>query len=111
MTKAFVLLLTLALLSSCEVDKDIEDGIPAIAQIHQMRQGNTKITYGVTDYYKVIIDATIITEDGKSWPVTFEEMCQMIDIPKIQPGQNVAVKYDPKDSTNICFDRNPERAK
>lgn len=111
MTKAFVLVLTLALLSSCEVDKDIKDGIPAIVQIKQLRQGNKKITYGITEYYQVIIDGDVVTDDGRAWPVTFKEMSAIIDFPKIQPGQNVAVKYDPKDSTNICFDRNPERAK
>lgn len=109
--KALVLVFALALFGSCEVDKDIKDGIPAVAQIKQLRQGNKKITYGLTEYYQVIIDADIVTKDGKTWPVTFKEMAQMIDIPKIQPGQNVAVKYAPKDSTNICFDRSPERAK
>ncbi|MDR2145502.1 MAG: hypothetical protein LBE91_03455 [Tannerella sp.] len=110
-SKALVLMLALILLGSCEVDKDIKDGIPAIAQIKQSRQGNKKITYGVTEYYQVIIDAQIVTDDGRSWSVTFKEMVPIIDFPKIQPGQNVAVKYDPKDSTNICFDRNPDRAK
>ncbi len=109
--KAFVLVLALALFNSCEVDKDIKDGIPAVAQIKQSRQGNKRVTYGVIDYYQVIIDADIVTDDGKTWPVTFKEMAALIDFPKIQPGQNVAVKYDPKDSTNICFDRNPEREK
>jgi len=110
-TKALMLVLAIALLGSCEVDKDIKDGIPAIAQVKQLNQGNKTITYGAVTYYQVIIDADIVTEEGKTWPVTFKEMAQLIDIPKIQPGQNVAVKYDPKDSTNICFDRNPERAK
>lgn len=108
--KPLLFVIILALLGSCEVDKDIKNGIPAIAQVKQLKQGNKKVTYGVTDYYQVIIDADIVTKEGKTWPVTFKEMAQLIDIPKIQPGQNVAVKYDPKDSTNICFDRNPERA-
>ncbi len=108
-TKILLLVITLAMLGSCEVDKDIPNGIPAIAQVKQLRQGNKKVTYGVTDYYQVIIDADIVTKEGKTWSVTFKEIAQLIDIPKIQPGQNVAVKYDPKDSTNICFDRNPNR--
>lgn len=109
--KTLVLVFALALLGSCEVDKDIKDGIPAIAQIKQSRQGNKKITYGVVEYYQVIIDADIVTDDGRSWPVTFKEMAAIIDLPKIQPGQNVAIKYDPKDRMNICFDRNPERGR
>ncbi|MBS1644690.1 MAG: hypothetical protein JST21_01710 [Bacteroidetes bacterium] len=108
-TKTLVLALALALLGSCQVEKDIKDGIPAIAYVKQLQQGNKKITYGTVTYYQVIIDADIVTKEGKSWPVTFKEMAQLIDIPKIQPGQNVAVKYDPNDSTNICFDRNPNR--
>lgn len=108
-TKTLLLVITLALFGSCQVDKDIKDGIPAIAQVKQLKQGNKKITNGVTDYYQVIIDADIVIKDGRSWPVTFKEMSAIIDFPKIQPGQNVAVKYDPKDSTNICFDRNPNR--
>ena len=109
--KAFLLVIILALFGSCEIDKDLPNGIPAIAQVKQLRQGNKKVTYGVTDYYQVIIDADIVTKEGKTWPVTFKEMAQLIDIPKIQPRQNVAVKYDPKDSTNICFDRNQEQKK
>lgn len=97
--------------SSCNVEKDIPNGIPAVAQIMDVRQGNKKVTYGVTEYYQLIIDANIVTNDGRSWPVTFKEMVALIDLPKVQPGQNVAVKYDPKDSTNICFDRNPNREK
>jgi hypothetical protein len=109
--KVLVLIIALSFLASCEVDKDIKDGIPAIAQVKQSQQGNKRVTYGVTDYYQVIIDAEIVADDGKSWSVTFKEMAAIIDFPKIQPGQNVAVKYDPKDSTNICFDRNPNRIK
>lgn len=105
-TKLILLVFLIVLLTSCKVDKDIPNGIPAIAEIQSLRQGNTKVTYGVTEYYQVIIDAKIMTDDGRSWPVTFKEMCPLFDLPKIQPGQNVAVKYDPKDSTNICFDRN-----
>lgn len=108
--KTLLLTFTLTLLGSCQVDNDIPNGIPAIAQVKQLKQGNKKVTYGVTDYYQVIIDADIVTKEGKTWPVTFKEMSAVIDLPKIQPGQNVAVKYDPKDSTNICFDRNQERA-
>ena len=107
-SSAFLLLLSILFLSSCEVDKDIKDGIPAVAQIHQVQQGNRKVTYGVTEYYQLIIDADIVTDDGRSWPVKFKEMVSLIDLPKVQPGQNVAVKFDPKDSTNICFNRDPQ---
>lgn len=108
-TKALALVLILTLLGSCQVDKDIPNGIPAIAQVKQLTQGNKTVTYGAVTYYQVVIEADIVTKEGKTWPVSFNEMAQLIDISKIQPGQNVAVKYDPKDSTNICFDRNPER--
>lgn len=101
----------LIFIGSCNVEKDIPDGIPAVAQIKQVRQGNKKVTYGVTEFYQLIIDADIVTNEGRSWPVTFKEMVALIDLPKIQPGQNVAVKYDPKDSTNICFDRSPQQNK
>lgn len=110
--KTFQILLFSFLLifaGSCNVDKDIKDGIPAVAQIKQVQQGNRKVTLGVTEYYQLIIDAEIVTKEGRSWSVRFKEMVALIDLPKIQPGQNVAVKYDPKDSTNICFDRNPVR--
>jgi len=107
--KALVLVLAHTMLGSCQVDKDIKDGIPAIAQVKQLKQGNKTVTYGAVTYYQVIIDADIVTKEGKTWPLTFKEMAQLIDIPKIQPGNNVAIKYDPKDSTNICFDRNPNR--
>ena len=90
--------------------KTLKNGLPATATVVSCRQGNAKITYGVTEVYKLVIEVNISTPQGETWSATMKEMIPLTQIAVFQPGVSFSVLYDPNDKTKVVFDQNTGEA-
>ncbi len=86
--------------------KTIENGLPAIATVISCRQGNTKISMGVTEVYQLVIEVTIKTPQGETWTATMKEMIPLTQIAVFQPGVSFSALYDPNDKSKVVIDQN-----
>lgn len=86
--------------------KTIENGVPATATVISCRQGNMKISLGVTEVYKLVIQVTITNSQGETWEATMEEMIPLTQIAVFQPGVSFSVLYDPNDKSKVVINQN-----
>jgi hypothetical protein len=76
-------------------------GLPAKATILQI--WDTGIT--VNDDPVIGMDVQVYPQEGESWRATIpKSLISRLDIPQIQPGQIVPVRYDPKDPGLVALD-------
>ncbi len=88
--------------------KTIENGIPAIATVLSCRQGNLKMTYGVTEVYRLILEVNVVNSMGETWSAAMKEMIPLTQIAVFQPGASFSVLYDPNDKTKLVFDQSSD---
>lgn len=84
---------------------DIPNGLPATATIQNVKQGNLKVTSGVQEIYQLAIDVVVTALNDETWPAQLKLMVPIVQIAQFQPGQNLAVKYDPNNKKHICIDQ------
>ena len=86
--------------------KTIENGVPATATVISCRQGNLKLTLGVTEVYKLIIQVNVTNAQGETWDATLEEMIPITQVTVFQPGVSFSVLYDPNDKSKVVINQN-----
>lgn len=91
--------------------KEIPNGIRAVATVVYAQQEKMRIMSGngASDMCRMTIQVTVAAQD-MTWDCQLEDMIPRNQVALFQPGYTFDIKYDPKDSTNICFDRNQEWA-
>lgn len=83
-----------------------QTGIPAWATI--LRIWDTGIT--LNDDPVIGMEVEVRPEEGEPFRATIpKSLISRIAIPQFQPGKEVAVRYDPQDSTQIALDDPPVR--
>lgn len=84
-----------------------QTGVPAWATI--LRIWDTGIT--LNDDPVIGMEVEVRPEEGEPFRATIpKSLISRIAIPQFQPGKEVAVRYDPQDSTQIALDDPPVRA-
>ena len=80
---------------------NLKDGTPAQATI--LRIWDTGIT--VNEDPVIGMDVQVYPEDGEPWRATIpKSLISRLDIPRIQPGQIVPVRFDPQNPQRVALD-------
>lgn len=83
--------------------KDIPNGIDATATITQFKQGSTKITQGVAEYYEMLVDVDVQGKYGAVWPAQIKRVLPLAHLGMYQIGAEIKVKYDPKNKQDVIL--------
>lgn len=82
---------------ACEI---IAIGKPAKAKIIKIFQTGTLINKNPVVGFVLEVSSS----DGKKFEASTEALISYLDIPQIQPGQEVPVKYDPLQNNRVAID-------
>jgi hypothetical protein len=82
---------------ACEI---LAVGVPANAKIVRLIDTGTTINNDpVVDF-----ELEVRPPDGEAYSAHSKGLVSRLDIPQVQPGRIVAVKFDPKDRTRVALD-------
>ena len=107
----FVMLLCFIVLTACTTFVDyfsgrseaceiIARGKPAKAKIIKIFQTGTLINKNPVVGFVLEVS----TSEGKIFEARTQALISYLDIPQIQPGQEVPVKYDPQQNNRVAID-------
>jgi hypothetical protein len=81
----------------------LEAGLPARALILSAEMGDAKMTQrGVDERWLVVLELEVQPADGPSFEARVEHFVPLLEIPRLQAGEVVDVKYDPQDRTRVA---------
>ena len=82
----------------------ITDGLPTKARILSIQMGETKLDIGGADErWLVVLELEVQPEDEPPFEARAEHFVPVLDIPKLQVGDIVDVRYKPRDSAKVAI--------
>ena len=82
----------------------VEDDLPAKARILSIQMGETKQDIGGADErWLVLLELEVQPKDGPPFEARAEHFVPVLDIAKLEVGDFVDVRYDPRDKPKVAI--------
>jgi hypothetical protein len=80
--------------------KDVpQNGILATARITEIKDTGSRVNYNPRVHIKMEVQPT----SGAAFAAETETVVSVVDLPRLQPGATVSVRYDPGDRTAVSL--------
>lgn len=76
-----------------------QSGILAKARITEIKDTGSRVNYDP----RVHIKMEVQPESGAAFPAETEAVVSVVDLPRLQPGATVPVRYDPENRTRVSL--------
>jgi hypothetical protein len=90
--------------ASAERERLMREGHPAPATIVELSMGGMTMSVGVHRHLEVQLLVQVQPPDRSPWQAKLSTMISELQIPQLQPGAQIHVRYDPRDPSRLALE-------
>jgi hypothetical protein len=87
-----------------ERERLLREGVRATARIVNLQMGGMAMTVGVHRHLQVVLTVEVEPAGRPAYQATVTTMVSELQIPQVQPGGKVSVRYDPANPANVALE-------
>jgi len=90
--------------ASAQRERLLREGTPAPATIVNLGMGRMTMQVGVHRHLEVQLLVQVEPPDRSPWQATLATMISELQVPQLQPGARIQVRYDPRDPSQLALE-------